>query len=60
MRGVIQIQQRAPMQNFRIAPSPCVNINQLASVSMGEPQLPNLMNSHGYAGAGKIFASAQK
>ena len=48
------------MQYFRIAPTPCVNTSQPASVSIGEPQLPSLMNSHGCAGASRIFGSAQK
>jgi hypothetical protein len=53
--GSFKSSRNAPRQYFRIAPTPWLNTSQPASVSIGEPQLPSLMNSHGCAGDSNTF-----
>ena len=50
----------APMQYFRMAPAPCVRSSHPAGVSIGEPQFPIWMNSHGSVGRSRICDSYQK
>ena len=48
------------MQYFRIGPTPWLSTSQPASVSIGEPQLPNWMNSQGNAGSRTSCMVCQK
>ena len=47
------------MAYSRMGPTPCVKTSQPAGVSIGEPQLPSWISSHGRAGDWTVMASDQ-
>ena len=57
--GSSRSSRTAPIQYYRIGPTPCVITSQPASVSRGDPQLPIFTDSHSSAGRSRILASAQ-
>src|SRR3954466_14253123 len=58
--GSSKSKRNAPIQYFRIGPTPWLSTSQPASVSIGEPQLPIFKNSHGCAGDSNTFGAFQK
>src|SRR6185295_5448081 len=54
--GSARSSRKAPMQYFRMGPTPWLRTSQPASVSMGDPQFPSWISSHGKIGFRSCFS----